>query len=84
MTEHLNWNLPCGHGCIVGRPKGMAPNGRCKHASDLKLLGPAAAQEILRRVLQSRADMAESLRRFQKNNEIESDYIDPFDSGITC
>lgn len=22
--------LPCGHGCILGKPKGMATNGRCR------------------------------------------------------
>lgn len=79
----INWNRPCGHGCIIGKPKGMATNGTCVHMEELQQwvrLVPDTKKlaGIIRKICQDRARIVQTLRRWQAGEQIESDYIDPF------
>jgi hypothetical protein len=83
----IDWNRPCGHGCVVGKPKGMATNGSCKHAEELHQwvrLVPDTKElaNIIRKICQDRARIAQELRRWQAGEQIESDYIDPFETEV--
>lgn len=45
----IRWEMtliPCSHGCILGKPKGMATNGGCAHLQ----LSPAETRRLLQRV----------------------------------
>lgn len=75
----LNWNVPCGLSCVLGKPVGEARNGYCLHADQVHSLGMYELKQVIKTLYTHRRGLVEELRRFQKGQEIESDYIDPFD-----
>lgn len=79
--DDLDWNRPCNHGCIVGKPRGMATNGACQHAREMRHMDAEALRHTLGVVLRSRAGIVEELRRLQRGEQIESDHVDPFAWG---
>lgn len=82
MRMIVDWHRPCCPDCIVGKPVARMRNVVCRHTMAWSRLDDFETIKILGQVLRSRAEMAEVLRRWQRGEEIESDYIDPFATDV--